>query len=429
MINKAFIYVILFLLIFMDPFIFNFAVGPIHLTLLRLIIFLISIPILYQYIVKRNFNNLAAIKSPIIFFAIWFIYGFASLAWATDKIVAVKELYYFFIFLLLILILINLLDDEKMIKVMDRSFWGIGVITIFICLMEIFTGFHLGTSRYVIEVMRTEEIHYIATAFFYNENDLSLFLVMIAPFYYLKIFGERKLYLKIINAFVMSLLFYVIIINGSRVAILAIFIQTAALLYIKFKPTFYRIIRSSILFLPVFIVFIFLNIDKITPLIAIYNGYGSNFVRLNLYLNGLYSVYQSFMLGVGPGNFEKNIFPMFITNGIVNPHNWWIELLTNYGFLVFSGYLLFFIYHLKKLFKIYKEKNIYSNVAIILFISQIGFIFASIGPSRLFYYWPMWVNYAIILAIINLNERKNNELFDAIYEGDLNHLKKESVEL
>jgi O-antigen ligase len=131
------------------------------------------------------------------------------------------------------------------------------------------------------------------------------------------------------------------------------------------------------------------------------DGTGSTFIRINLYLNSLYTTFQSFMLGVGPGNYQYNINPMFNTQGIINPHNWWLEILTNYGLLVFFGYCCFFLYMLVKLFKIYRENNDKNELALILFLSLSGFSIGCMGPSSLFYFWPMWLLYGVSLGYIS----------------------------
>lgn len=402
--TKAVLFSIIFALVFFEPILFKISVGPITFTILRLLIFMLFIVILYKNVFKVGLSHLQIVKYPLAFIGTWFIYGMFSLGWATDKVTGAKEMYIFSIFLLLIFILLHLFDHDRMIRVVEISYWSMGILILMIAIVEINTGFHLSTSRYV-ESSMAELNQSIATAFFYNENDLSLFLVMLAPFYLTKIFDRQTLLLKLVSIVLYVALCYVIFVNSSRIAIIATVIQFLIVVLLKVKPAF---IRGLLTFIPLLILVISFNINKFISLFVIYDGYGSNFVRLNLILNGLYSVYQSFMLGVGPGNFEKHVSPMFNTNGIVNPHNWWIEILTNYGFIIFCGYLVFFFFMLKKLYEIFKQKNHYSNFALTLFLSQVGFMFASIGPSSLFSFWPMWLMYAIILAFINLHGRKDS---------------------
>src|SRR5690606_12671218 len=113
----------------------------------------------------------------------------------------------------------------------------------------------------------------------------------------------------------------------------------------------------------------------------------STSARINLILTGINSILDTFLFGVGAGNFQFHVNGSYDTNGIVNPHNWWLEVSTNYGVDVFVFYLAFLIFLFRKLWQIYKQNNEASLLAFCLLLSYVGFVIACIGPSRLFYFW------------------------------------------
>ncbi|MCI2266957.1 O-antigen ligase family protein [Sediminivirga luteola] len=66
-------------------------------------------------------------------------------------------------------------------------------------------------------------------------------------------------------------------------------------------------------------------------------------VRVNLFLNGMDFATRGAFLGLGPGSFEQMMLsgsPRFWTAGIINPHNLLIEVLLQYGAVVFVPLLI-----------------------------------------------------------------------------------------
>ncbi|MFD1780010.1 O-antigen ligase family protein [Fredinandcohnia salidurans] len=403
---KLFFYLFLFILVFLDPFLINVPIGPLHVTLLRIVLFLFLVFLFIKYILLPNSLQVQSIKPALVFLIGWFLFGVASILWATNKVEGIKELYYFGVFILLVIAIIESLNRKNLLQWINYSFILIGSVTIALSLLELAFNFHLGTSRYVIDEKFEELGLRVATAFFYNENDLSLFLVMITPFF---LMIKKPFQLPILGA-----ILFIMFMNGSRIAILAFLIQIIVFLFMLYRPRLVNLIKFLLVFTPLFIgVFIYFSGDIINKVIEITGvaEQGSTSTRISLILNGIYSNINYFLLGVGSGNFQYHVNQeKFNTNGIVNPHNWWIEVSTNYGIIVFAFYLAFLIFLVKKLWQIYKRNNEASALAFCLFLSYIGFVIACIGPSRLFYFWPMWLLYGVSLAFINTAYEKKGHI-------------------
>ena len=116
-------------------------------------------------------------------------------------------------------------------------------------------------------------------------------------------------------------------------------------------------------------------------------------------------------MGVGPGHFEASLVEMFGKVRIINPHNWWIELLVNSGVVLFSLYLVFFVGMIIKALKIYKENMKENKLILAIAITFIGFIVGSIGPSSTFDKTFIWLFYGMGLGVINIfsNKRPIND--------------------
>ncbi|KON86259.1 hypothetical protein AF332_05105 [Sporosarcina globispora] len=398
---KTTAYIILFALIFIDPFFFNIPIGPLRMTLLRLVIGFLFVIMLDQIFIKKNPFHTDHIRFPLVFLGIWFYYGAISLIWTNNKGTAIKELYYFAVFLLLILVLVFLLQNLKS-SVITATFWFIGVVLIPISILEFIFDVHLPTSRFVIEAERFSDIDYRrATGFFYNENDLALFLVILLPFY-LSGLLKKSLLVKLANVIIIVALLLITYFNDARLSVIAIVLQILLFALLSYKNLIKHGARLFLLFSPLLflaaagIVYYLANASFFEGIKA---GQGSAFIRMNLYLSGIYGTFQSFMLGVGPGNFQHMDFS-FDTLGFTNPHNWWLEVLTNYGLFVFAGYCAFFLYIMVQLYLIYWSDKKNNILALILFLSFIGFAISCLGPSSLFYFWPMWLLYGVALGYI-----------------------------
>ncbi len=121
-------------------------------------------------------------------------------------------------------------------------------------------------------------------------------------------------------------------------------------------------------------------------------------VRAELILNGLDLIKKNPIFGVGPGQFQeqnrlKNVPYDIGTN--YSPHNYFIELISNYAILGFSFFLYIF-YLFIKLFKLKTETSFWLKVSLIIFF------IASVLPSAFIYqpinwlFMSIWILYSQI---------------------------------
>jgi hypothetical protein len=137
-------------------------------------------------------------------------------------------------------------------------------------------------------------------------------------------------------------------------------------------------------------------------------------VRLNLLLNGLKFLQKSHFMGVGAGNIEPLMKGAPRVNK-VNMHNWWAEVLVNFGVIIFILYISLYIWLCWRLWKLawLKSSPYISPLirwgAISSLIAMIGFVGGGVAPSTAIHYTPMWVVYGIALAVIILGETQQKK--------------------
>lgn len=396
--------ILIIIMVFFDFLFFNFRVGFFNITVLRILI-LVAMSLIVLKVIRKD---LKIPKSKLLiyscsFFIVWFMYSVIQLFYTQDIETAIKQIYYLLIFIVMIFSFSLDIKNEEL-KSYISIFTNIGILLIYLGILELITGYHFPQSNYseeiVLDISR-------ATSVFANENDFGLFLVMIFP---LILLSKTKKKLSIMKYITILLLLALLYYNDSKSALIAITIQFIFFILFTKKTAFVK----SLLIL-ITSTLIILSINKITDffapiLIQLNNGYGSAYVRLNVYKNGILALRDSNYLGVGPGNFETSVIMYYETFGIINPHNWWIELATNYGLLIFSLYLLLIILLMIYLLKGFKKNPIQNTVYLPLFLLLIGFSVGNIGPSGTFNYFFVWAFHGLIIGSIYTNkvaEKKN----------------------
>lgn len=400
---KMLAFSLLLLLLFIDFALFNIPIGPIRLTAIRLVIFSIIGIVLWKIVHFRDLRFLGYINYLTLFLGFWVSYSFISILWSVNRVNAIKEVYYLIVFVLLILCIIYLIEsiEASLIKI---SLWITTAFVLGVSYIEYFTGRHLPTSRYVIEADSLGVIkENRATAFFYNDNDLGFFFVLMLPFILIQIV-HVNIIIRIASSGLVVGILLLLQLNNARLAMVAAIIQVVLFAVIHWKARLKKIVRISLVFLPVIVgaitVIILRVLDKSTVLENFSQGLGSEFIRLNLYLNALYTTFKSGFIGVGAGNYQQTVSPLFNTLGKVDPHNWWLEILTNYGSIIFVGYIIFYLMITIQLFKIYYASEKTDLLAMGLFLMMVGLAIGSVAPSSVFYFWPMWLLKGVAIAYI-----------------------------
>ena len=142
-------------------------------------------------------------------------------------------------------------------------------------------------------------------------------------------------------------------------------------------------------------------------------GTGSVNVRATLIVDVLDGVIKDKnYLGFGLGNTADYYRELNNTGGIVDSHNWWIEILGDFGII---GLLLFLALYaslfIKKailLKKDYVENKKYYILGILLIVSTSVLVF---GPSSVYAFIPFWLVNSLAISIISF---KDNEILERI---------------
>ncbi len=374
-------------------------------------------------LLKRRFSFGFEVGGFFVFLALWVVWALVSLAWAVDKAAGVKYVIFLVMMISLSVGTVLAVNTVRTVRILLLLLLLTFLMAIIIGLAEIVSDFRLPTSGLV---GRPERFQWASTSFFHNQNDFASYITLWLPFLLSAAFFARRLS-SVSAAALCGILSVVCLLHtGSRANLIGFALTLPSLLLVvavrggtTAKPG--RLILGLIIMVAVALA-AYLGTRGWLPVLSppaigqqhwrfgtlsseIEAETGSGGNRIKLTMNGLQVLWNSHLLGVGPGNAEYHLQEMPGTELVYNLHNWWMEVLVNGGVLVFLGYLLFYAALVSKLFQVAvkAESDLLAYSATSLFAALIGYTFGGLAPSSAVHFTPMWIHFGLSLAVVNLH--------------------------
>lgn len=332
------------------------------------VLLLLSLPILLFKGELKFYTNKVS-KYTFFFLIIWLLYAGLSLLWCIDKTAAYKDILYLLFGLATFVFLVSIKKGCEQFEEELASIWTmVFIVVAIVCVWEIYTANHLVsslTSR-LYELKPFHKLNYVPIFTFDNSNHFAIYCCLSILLFAGLILKKQKL---VLSGFLIACSMFIIHLSQARLGIITLFVFAAMILfyfYMKRKENelnqvLFRIgkfvLVAFFLLSSVFCFHTFENVQNkiITPadLITSDNRLPSNVLRKNLLLNGMDFFIASKGLGVGAGNYKSYINKgnvQYETDGIDSPHNWPMEILSQYGigitflFTALFGYIVFVIY-------------------------------------------------------------------------------------
>lgn len=393
----------------------SWEIGAIHIFPFRIFLILQWLLFVgYIFYIKKGYLQLTHIKVKqyLLFFAIWLGYAFISTVWAADKTAAVKNVIFLFTGVSIIFFIVYYLRDIKHLKSLFWLWIAIFLALLPVGLWEVVTGNHLIVSKLSGE--ENALISFAPTATFVNQNDFAACIALTIPLLVVWIRYYSKLYSRILSIFVLVVALYLLIMTLSRACYIAVAVGFSFwfLFLLQLKRKIKTLVMVAVIGILIFMVLpdvlqgIFrLAESEIKSLALFDDDLGSNVIRQNLIKNAVYFTVQSVGFGVGAGNVEYYMenHPIYPVAHIINVHNWWAEILVNYGIFIFAGYVLMYGFLFLNLWRAYKKTYIRNEKMICeaLLFGLVSFFMASISSSSIIAFTPQWIYVGIILAFLN----------------------------
>ena len=397
-------------------------VGPIHIfpyrVLLPLLWLIFAMGILLQ---GRVSLSQIKVKPYLQFLGIWLIYAILSLAWVVSGTDAIRQIIFLFMAVSVIFFVVYYFSNSRDLRRVYYLWLAVlgGLILVGIC--EHLTGQHLSVSGFYGETRANRM--FIPTSVFHNTNDFATYLALSIPFVLALIRYRKSMVERSIGLVVLLASLYLLLETFSRANYLAVILELVFLFTFLFnlKAKVKAIIFGGLLILALVIALpgptqrvaaiIAEQTESITSPWSL--TYGSTGVRINLVKNSFVFLGRTAGFGVGAGNAEywMGNFPVYNSRGITNLHNWWGEILVDYGIFIFAGYVLFYLGLILRLYRIHRhlgdgpEKMICEA----LLVALVGFFLASISSSSIMALRPQWFLFAFALAFLNCHRTERLE--------------------
>ena len=402
---------------------FSIDIGPFMLFPYRVFLLFLWFMFGLHLLIKGKIDfSQSQIKWYLVFLCFWIGYAALSLSWAISKEAALKNVIFLFMGASVVFFSTYYFREKKDFQILYNIWLYILGFLIILGFWEHLTGYHLPISVLFGEI--GARFMFMPTGVFHNPNDYATFLALSIPFSIGIIRYGRKKYLRFCGLCSALGAFYLIVAASSRANIIAVLFGLAFILLflLNFKRKIKAIITIGIciillfMFLPGPVQGFFSQITEELNSVASQAELraGSVGVRMNLVRNGLLFLYSTVGFGVGAGNSEYYMahFAQYNTAGILNPHNWWLEILINYGIFIFIGYVILYIGIIRNLWKIYRIKQIREEKMICeaLLVSLVGFLFASISSSSIMAFTPQWMLFAFALSYLNYIRNREEKI-------------------
>lgn len=336
----------------------------------------------------------------ILFYIVWIMYSAITVVWAKDLNNYIKIMFFLLTGFLCILLISDYCRTDELNNVLRALNAGL-LLQCILGYYEFFSGNYLFLKQESVDIYFSRDLHY-PVAMMGNPNDFStgMFLGIVACLYLYQIMQNRKpvtlFYLSCIAAYIVAIgLSDSKACLGGAVACIAFFI------YKKRKKS------SRIL-----VVFLFLVV-LMTPAVQsyIYSKLdltyfyvkGESFSnRVNLIRNGFDFLMRTCGFGVGNGQIEYWVEnnAVFNTGNILNMHNWWMEILTAYGWIIFTGFILFYIKLFYGFMAQYKHNSdsYYGKQMLAFSAGLVGMILALMSSSSNMTKEYIWLFWAVLIA-------------------------------
>ena len=366
---------------------------------------IISFIFIYLLITKRGNLLLSKLKKKeILFFSIFLIISLISFTHTFNIIESIISFSKYLTFYLILILIYTLSENKRFdfLLVIAVGFLSIEALKIFSVFLENFT-FEKGLNR-------IRELQ----GFSFNPNIGSFSLVVKTPILIYCIYLNKNRYLKFILSIFLIIVFFDVLIIGSRGGILAlIFLNIILFIYSFFLKNKSFLKHQSIIIL-VFVLISLLqsNLYKNNNNLSVQNrimSYNDDSVkgRLNFYKACFDKIIENPILGVGIGNWKilslkygkENIKSYEVP---YHAHNDFLHLTSEIGLMGALSYLAVFIFPFY--FLLLKRKNYSINGIVILLSISVFLIDSNLNFPRARPY--SFINIILILTMFNLYREK-----------------------
>ena len=366
--------------------------------------------VVYVYFAKKRILCRLPIGRPnfysLCFFLGWGVYAIISLLWSPNRSRGMDHIYYLAL-VTFFAIWFSMFFNRKAHFI--TAFWCFQIAFF----VQSLLGWYEILFRHYFYLTDASKIpeyssHRMPVGQMENPNNFALMMLLGIFIGYICYQCRRTKWEGVFSLIAMINCCVLLLKTDSRAALIGLGMGAAffVIIVLKPKPKYLVILGCAAVVIALLIPSIRNNLLSLFVFNFHANNLNSNSIRLNLILNGFYILGRTVGFGAGAGGIESwmTSFTPYPLGGITNMHNWWMEVLTEFGVLIFLAYLLFFIKLFRDLYKNMQHTTdpIIKAICMGLLCCMVSFIVGSIGPSSLMPFPWLWVFWAVAIAFQGL---------------------------
>lgn len=383
----------------------TFSVGGWSVTSFRLAYLMIVFLFLLSAVQEKKIqlakqNNAYSVK----FLAFWVIYALFTILWVQDMANWVRQLTYVITGFLGAVFCVNAIRDKKdVINTLKAIQWGIVV--------QIFLGWNEVLWKRYYFILDPVEVMTWSRGLFgnpvgsqANTNDYATLMYLGVFISAILIYHCKGIWRWLYGGCLLSEI-VLIAMSGSRANYAGLFLAFCfMLLMLGKKQIVFYLFGVGILCYGMIIILPMLGIDIIQQVSenTVFFAEGSDDVRMGLIMNGFYFLMRTFGLGVGPGQIESWMATesIFYRGDILNMHNYWMEIMTSYGFIVFIGFFIFYYRIWRDMVREAAQYSLLHDKILPMAIAamMVGWVVSAVSASSIIKYDWLWAFWAIVIA-------------------------------
>ena len=397
----------------------------------RFIIIMTALVILVRGIFNNNGRILISKtynRYSVQFMFVWLIYALLSVFWAVDLHDWFRNIFFLSIGVVSVVIFVNVFNDrENIIEAFYALQYGI--------IIQQLAGWHdVITRQYYFLAMSGKSEKLVGRSYEIlvhgplrfpmgmtcDPNDFAtlMFIGVFVSWALYKLGTGKFRYLYFLAMIDEAIL---LVMTSSRANILGLGLAIISVLFVDSgvgsKVKYAILIATALIIVSLSGAMLFIE-EQLTFNFSGVGKVGSDVVRTNLIKNGLEFLIQTCGFGVGAGQVESwmKTDKIYEVLRITNMHNWWAELLTNYGIFITALYLLFYCRMFLDFYKAIRHKYLNRRDKVIclsLCAIMAGYVLASISSSSVISTECIWVFWSLCItyqAILGQNIRKSSRL-------------------
>lgn len=311
-------------------------------------------------------NLVPPMKYFLALAAVWLMWGITSLFWTPDASKGVKEVVGLCLGFLTVTAIVNLATEESVLEKVRCGWFVAFLLTLPIAAVELFLDQHMSLSiGQDVSGDLGSSISYAATTFG-NRNTYVAFIGLAFPALLWSVSVSKRWYTRAWSAFAVIAATSIVVIDATRLGIVTLVLQVLAWFWLvrgskkqrsKLESSRRGIGIGLVLTAALVSGGLVLTANPYTQVrlaLAVSGLDGSVSARTGLYQNAFLFLRNTWGFGIGAGGFSSSI-----ENGrgsydtwdgaitIIDPHNLWLEIASQYGAVIALLFVAWLIYCLR----------------------------------------------------------------------------------